>query len=401
MPSHESTYGSFFKFNKDDFFINRIKTYPKSEFFVYTGSVYYNNQDQAGDEYTDISHGNISLYELNVGRDNTDLIHQFFEKKGSFTAFKTVSTADFTHNYKYSNGDLKVLGAPYPLQAGITSMQYPAGATLKNSLGGLQRIRALKNTFNFYTPFSPHYNYNYADRSVTGSLEETQLSMIQIPSIFYGSSIRKGSIRLKYYITGTLIAEAADINKNGELIQTTGAHGLNHTVGVVLYNEGFMFLTGATSIETHNSAKDTYSTSSGISAVSPAWIHFGVTGSHTKSPKSSYNIEFEGVNYVETLTMLAHADKGKLNFSNNPTFITGSVTGSVSPKSYHEHGLAGIANIVSSSYKNYSASFEPITYITKVGIYDENKNLIAIASLANPVKKTESSNYTFKLKLDI
>ena len=99
--------------------------------------------------------------------------------------------------------------------------------------------------------------------------------------------------------------------------------------------------------------------------------------------------------------MLAHADKAKLNFSNNPTFITGSVTGSVSPKSYYEHGSAGIANIVSSSYKNYSASFEPITYITKVGIYDENKNLIAIASLANPVKKTQSSNYTFKLKLDI
>ena len=36
-----------------------------------------------------------------------------------------------------------------------------------------------------------------------------------------------------------------------------------------------------------------------------------------------------------------------------------------------------------------------------VTIYDENKNLIAIASLANPVRKLEERSYTFKLKLDI
>ena len=32
---------------------------------------------------------------------------------------------------------------------------------------------------------------------------------------------------------------------------------------------------------------------------------------------------------------------------------------------------------------------------------NENKNLIAVAALANPVRKLEDRNYTFKLKLDI
>ena len=33
-------------------------------------------------------------------------------------------------------------------------------------------------------------------------------------------------------------------------------------------------------------------------------------------------------------------------------------------------------------------------------LYDENKNLIAIAKTATPVKKTEERDLTFKLKLD-
>ena len=34
-------------------------------------------------------------------------------------------------------------------------------------------------------------------------------------------------------------------------------------------------------------------------------------------------------------------------------------------------------------------------------IYDENKNLIGIAKLSKPVKKTEGRDLTFKIKLDL
>ena len=36
-----------------------------------------------------------------------------------------------------------------------------------------------------------------------------------------------------------------------------------------------------------------------------------------------------------------------------------------------------------------------------MGIYDSNKNLIAIVNLARPVRKKESDEYTFKINLDI
>ena len=59
-----------------------------------------------------------------------------------------------------------------------------------------------------------------------------------------------------------------------------------------------------------------------------------------------------------------------------------------------------MANVVSSSYAGVDASFQKTTFINYVGIYDESKNLIAIAKLANPVRKREEDDFTFKLKLD-
>ena len=100
--------------------------------------------------------------------------------------------------------------------------------------------------------------------------------------------------------------------------------------------------------------------------------------------------------------MFAHAKKNELNFSNNPTFLaTSSISNETGSSGFFENTKTEIKNIVSSSYAGHSASFKPITYISKIGIYDKDKNLIAIAGLANPVKKTEDKNFTFKLKLDI
>ena len=68
---------------------------------------------------------------------------------------------------------------------------------------------------------------------------------------------------------------------------------------------------------------------------------------------------------------------------------------------YEENSNRLLANTVSSSYTDYSASFKRQVYISKVGIYDVNKNLIGVATLSNPVKKEEDEDLSFKIKLDI
>ena len=132
------------------------------------------------------------------------------------------------------------------------------------------------------------------------------------------------------------------------------------------------------------------------------WLnHWGhATGaSHTSA------LSFNGTNRIPTLTMLAHAKKGELNHSNNPTYLTYAdkdvnIIGATGGISYTEKADLTIANTVKSAHEGAEAGFQKQVWISKIGIYDENKNLIAIAKLANPVRKTEDRDFTFKLKLD-
>tara|TARA_R110002020_G_scaffold184841_1_gene382124 strand:+ start:71 stop:853 length:783 start_codon:yes stop_codon:yes gene_type:complete len=248
---------------------------------------------------------------------------------------------------------------------------------------------------------------------VNWNKSEQEIGLLSIPSIFYGSSIRKGSVNLKWFLTGTLVSELRDANKNGELIQVgpTGSSNSGSVAGVVLYNEGFIILTG-----TWNVAESDFTTGSiteayvGGNALHPRWTYFAQTLSGAYgdekgtigTPSSSYFLGFEGTQYVPVKTMLTHAPKGELNFSNNPTYIEyGQVSASVSSSTtYVERKEMRTKNIFRSPYPDATSSFRKQTYISKIGIYDERRNLIGIAKLATPVKKTEDRDYTFKLKLD-
>ena len=105
--------------------------------------------------------------------------------------------------------------------------------------------------------------------------------------------------------------------------------------------------------------------------------------------------------------MFADAPLGDLNYSPNPTFVKYSdneegagwaVSGS---SGYFQDNKKDLKNTISSSFYDYDAKFKRQTFISKIGIYDENKNLIAVANLAKPIKKLEDRDYTFKLKLDL
>ena len=113
-------------------------------------------------------------------------------------------------------------------------------------------------------------------------------------------------------------------------------------------------------------------------------------------------MEYEGVTHTQVLTMLSHAPYAELNHSNNPTFAAASSAYQfVSGANKFTERPKQIKNMVNSQFVDVEPEFKKVVYISKIGIYDDNKNLIGIAKLATPVRKTEDHEYTFKLKLDI
>lgn len=378
----------FYKFGPNDIFHNVIKTYPRCKFLIYSGSVYYNNKPPVRGVNNDIANhvpaGHISLHELNVDRVTGKLSYPFVSKNNTLTSFSSISTKDFNNSSKFAYGD--EMSGSYPLSASISKDYYASGQSRN-------RIDALRNTLNFYTPMSQHYAYS----SSFGKKSTQPAGLVSIPSIFFGSSIKRGSVNLKYYVSGSLVGELQDEGRRGELIEISGTSS-GSVAGVVLYNEGFVLLTGSWKLD--SSHVEQYD---GINNDNPKWIYFGqsISGS-VLAASSSFELEFKGTNPVPVLTMLAHAPAGDLNYSGNPTYVEHGQR--ITPQSgstyYIENKELNIKNTVSSSYPDPTGSFVRQTFISKVALYDEKKNLIGIAKLATPVKKTEARDLTFKLKLD-
>lgn len=82
--------------------------------------------------------------------------------------------------------------------------------------------------------------------------------------------------------------------------------------------------------------------------------------------------------YVKSTHYFVRARASQFNFSNNPTFVTGS------------DGDLAISDFIN----------DPKVYITTVGLYDENKNLLAVAKTSKPIQKTFRKETLIEVKLD-
>ena len=413
----------FKEFKTTDIFHNVSVAHPEFNFLVYNSDVFLNDdfldQGDFSNLVTHVPQGYVSLYEINVNRPSTDLVSTFLTKGSSRTAFKTISISDFNNSGVYDFGtDMQ---KSYPLSASISRILVPSGNeftvstttingkeenTLSLSSDNKKYIMALKNKLNENVKFSKHYAYDQLDSSTNSEWNKgtQKVNMICVPSIFYGSTMKKGSLEINLFVTGTLAATCRDEKSNGELIQVYSQNSENSgsVAGVVLYDQGIMLLTGSWALD--GSHTENYDGSSS----NPTWLNFGsglpAVGQSIGTAileNTAYQIKFKGTNKIPTITMMAHADKAEFNYSNNLTFVSQSLqsTASINTSVYREsHGK--IKNTVKSNYHTHEEEFESRTYSSKIGIYDEDYNLVAIAKLANPVKKTEERAYTFKMKVD-
>ena len=426
----------YYKFDTNDVFVNTLKLYPEVKFVVYSGSAYYNSTPDISGAFVEsircTDPGSVSLFEMNIDRSSasvatraigideipdTGLVRPWIVKDGSRMNFRTSNQASFIDT---DIGEI-IYGASYPYTASISKDYYTAltpravqasffgddasGGMVMLSPGSVSIIRMLKNTINYYRYLSPQFEYSSSANSITNGVhsrdfDSSSLGLVSIPSIFYGNQIKKGSVNLEFYYTGSLIARAQDTKRNGELIQTFGVDSNNNgVIGLVLYNEGFIILTSSVALATAAS-NDNYT---GV-LDQPRWTYFAqsISGSIT-APKSTFIMQMSGTSDTQVVTMFATAPKGDLNHSNNPTYLSASNLSFVSTGSsgYIENEKRTIKNIVSSAYADPAGSFEKTTYISKVGVFDKNKNLIGVAKVATPVKKTVNRDFTFKIQLDI
>jgi len=413
------------KFTSSDIFRNILLANPKYVIAMCSGSLRINDQ---------ISQNNENSSSLN----GIDYVGTYEYPKYGYTGSYSY-TSSISREFIYSTSSA---WGPY----------YKTFNYYYTNYRSLQKVAALKNILPEYISENECANLSYylldngipyyevSNEPFTTSpftspgyyiLPTQSLNLIDIPRDFYGNYIKPGSLQLDMYVSGVLTASASDSDKTGKIIQTFG-NGSGSVIGSVFYDHGLLLLTASHSLSSEQAPYIQplikYTASASPVNDSLKWIYFGAYSNTTGSGiETKYKLTFQGANSIPTLTVMCHAEKNELMWSNNRTFIeagqgddlfvgqttsstniTGttyySSSGSVlvpSDNTFRENPMVTIKNTISSSFANYSASYEPQVFISQVGIYDKEKNLIGIAKLANPVKKTKSLDYTFKIKLDL
>jgi hypothetical protein len=413
------------KFGPNDIITNTLKAHPSCEFFIYDSKIYYNNVPARSGAFSsqvlNVPAGHVSLYEYNIDKlsGSNNFIYPFIYKNSSRVAFRGVTRSQFDNVYSYGDA----ITSSYPMSASITRefMSGAAGTMITRTTADANcsgrsvfysspkypHFYALKNRLNFYGLRSQHYKVSssYGDKSLQ------PVNLISIPTIFYGSQIKPGTVSLKWYLTGSVIGELRDTKQNGELIEVSGSSA-GSVAGVVLYDEGFVLLTGSWNLNEQRMGLVSSSTSAPQYPVKPQWLYFGAganddvnqtTVASASFASASFNLSFKGTTETQVMTMFAHAGRGEANYSSNPTFLNFGQPKLrlTSSQVYEEDGTRTIVNTVSSSYTDYSASFQRQVYISRVAIYDDSGNLLGIATLSNPVLKKEDEDLAFKIRLDI
>jgi len=90
-----------------------------------------------------------------------------------------------------------------------------------------------------------------------------------------------------------------------------------------------------------------------------------------------YNLSFNNTTELNSTVYFCRANNRDFNYSANPTYLTAS-------KIRVKEGITD----------------QPVSYITTVGLYSPDNELLATAKLSEPLKKDPSTELTLRVRLD-
>ena len=183
-------------------------------------------------------------------------------------------------------------------------------------------------------------------------------SIVFIPQNKFDEEIKRGSFQLIDVETGALVVDDSE----GNLYSTNASDLRDSTVSIsssanyvgnIFYNVGVFTITETASFDSSNDYTDVTS--------------------------GNYTIKYEGTSVINTYEWTCDTEANELNNTTNTTV-------------FHSNGLGQLKdNLTSSNFPSY---------ITEVGLYDDQKSLVGYARLSKPIPKSQKLPMKFLLRLD-
>ena len=182
-------------------------------------------------------------------------------------------------------------------------------------------------------------------------------SIVLIPQNKFDEGIKRGSFQLIDNTTTAIIVDDSNGNlysTNASFSQSVSAlSSSDNYVGNIFYDVGVVTLTETASF---NGSKD-----------------------YTEVTSGNYTITYKGTTVINTYEWTCDTQPNELNNTTNSTV-------------FHSNGLGQLKD-------NLTGSNFP-TYVSEIGLYDDQKSLVGYARLSKPIPKSQVIPMKFLLRLD-
>jgi len=161
---------------------------------------------------------------------------------------------------------------------------------------------------------------------------------------------------------------------------------VTQSVGLIYYQAGVAVISASIFNDT---AGDPGTSTQEVQLFDGGALDLGITGSNQLLTSASldniakvvnhriHNVSFNNTTELNSSIYFCRANANEFNYSSNPTYLSSSQI-----------------------QVKQNSDDDPVSYITTVGLYGANNELLAVAKLSEPIKKTPANELTVRVRLD-
>ena len=220
---------------------------------------------------------------------------------------------------------------------------------------------------------------------IAGGTKFQEVFFLCFTRLLTKDEIKKGGMLLDFYLEGTVALNDGSnpTNDTGSLTSfkvnsPAGEYGIlsmpkSGNVGLVYYQAGIVVLTSSMFPPTTAFGSKASSSANTTAILTGSTIQVFADGVRNRWNDCNFNNTIE----LNSTIYFCRANHNEFNYSSNPTYLNGS--------------KIRVKNTTTDS---------PVAYITSVGLMSPDNELLAVAKLSEPLKKTPENELTIRVRID-
>jgi len=146
--------------------------------------------------------------------------------------------------------------------------------------------------------------------------------------------------------------------------------------GLVFYQAGIAVFSSSV-FQTTIAGADSVMTAAGTTTSTELMVSGAISASANALRHRVRNISFNNTTELNSTIYFCRAASNEFNYSSNPTYLSSS--------------KIQVKNV---------ATDDPVSYITTIGLYGANNEMLAVGKLSEALKKTPADEFTLRVRLD-